>query len=271
MKQLFLLSVLFLGLSALVEVQTKPMMKNKKAFFKEVAKDLLKEAVANPHGEEPIIGDDTKEIADALADIVEEDCESVCPPAEDGDFGAHMIQCIQCIAEEFGTPMFPEFLESVLSIRSPELIDKAEEEEAEGEEVSEVEESDEKNKSEGENSSEELEESEEDKSEVEESELKKSEDKSEGGDESEEIQESEGSEDVDLNEFVGDGAELLKELTESFEESGVALFIALLGPCKDNCSSVTEPQTDPLHCLQCMTGHIADESAQFISSALAYF
>ena len=239
MKQLFLLSVLLLGLSALLEVQTKATPKIKKAFFKEVAKDLLEEVV-DPCGEKPT-GSDTEEIADTLADIVEEDCESVCPPAEDGDFGAHMIQCIQCIAEEFGTPMFPEFLESVLAIRSPELT----EEETEGEKVSEkVEESEEEDESEGKEESEELGETEES---------------------------NEGSEDVDLHELVGDGIELLQELTESFEESDIALFTSLLGSCKDDCSSVTEPKTDPLFCLHCMTDHIADESAQFISSALASF
>lgn len=38
-----------------------------------------------------------------------------------------MIQCIQCIAEEFGTSMLPEFLEAVLIIRSPELTEKGNE------------------------------------------------------------------------------------------------------------------------------------------------
>lgn len=265
MKQLFLLSVLLLGWSALLEVQTKPTTKNKKAFFKKVAKDLLKEEVVDPHGEKST-GIDTEEITVTLEDIVKEDCESVCPPAEDGDFGAHMIQCIQCIAEEFGTPMFPEFLESVLAIRGPELIEEAEEEETEGEKVSEeVEESDEENESEREGKLEELNRSEEeDEPEGEkESELEETEENTDN----EEYEET----DLDLDELVGDGIELLEELTESFEESGIALFTALLGPCKDDCSSVTEPKTDAFPCLRCMTGHIADESAQFISSALAFF
>ena len=266
-QQLFLLSVVLLGLSALLVVQTKPTMKNKKAFFKKVAKDLLKEEVADPHGEEPI-GIDTEEIADTLADTVEEDCESVCPPAEDGDFGAHTILCIQCIAEEFGTPMFPEFLESVLAIRSPELIEEAKEEEIEGERVSEeVEESDEENEPEREGKSVEPNRSEVDEPGEEESEELEETEETEENNEDKESEET----DEDLDKLVGDGIELLEKLTESFEESGIALFTALLGPCKDDCSSVTEPKTDPFPCLHCMTDHIADESAQFISSALASF
>ena len=42
----------------------------------------------------PSVGDDTKEIIDTLADVIEEDCQSVCPPAMGGDLGVHMIQCV---------------------------------------------------------------------------------------------------------------------------------------------------------------------------------
>ena len=42
-----------------------------------------------------------------------------------------MIQCVQCIAEEFGAVIFPEFLEAVLAIRSPELLEKEEQQHVE--------------------------------------------------------------------------------------------------------------------------------------------
>ena len=119
MKQSLLLS--FIVLTA-VAVTVKPA--EVKEFFKGIAKDVL-EGVTVDH-KEPSVDDDMKKIADILADVIEEDCKSVCPPMEEGDHGAHMIQCVQCIAEEFGAVMFPEFLEAVLAIRSPELLEQQE-------------------------------------------------------------------------------------------------------------------------------------------------
>ena len=261
MKKLFLLSVLFF--SALAKVQTKPVEDNGRAFFKGVARNLLEGGAADSHDKESTKDD----IADALVDIMEEDCESVCPPTEEEDSGANMIQCIQCIAEEFGTPVFPEFLESVLAIRSPEFILEPEEElEEEESEESELE-SDESEESVDEKEVSKVEQSEEGK-EPEESEESEEEESTEV-----ELDETVGGEglgdSIELDEFVGDASELLEDLTRAFEDSGVALFSALLGPCKVGCSSVAEPQSDPLPCLKCMADHIVDESAQFISSALA--
>ena len=109
MKQSLLFSLLVLS-AVSIEVQPREI----KEFFKGVAINILQGV--------PSDGDDGREIADTLADVIAEDCQSVCPPVVGGDFGAHMIQCVQCITEELGAVMFPEFLEAVLAIRSPELL-----------------------------------------------------------------------------------------------------------------------------------------------------
>ena len=100
-------------------------------FFRHIVGDVLESAVFSD--QIPVPGtnvdvDNSKEIANSLADVIEEDCNSVCPPGAvaGGDVGAHVIRCLQCIAEEFGAVMFPEFLEAVLSIRSPGLIKEQE-------------------------------------------------------------------------------------------------------------------------------------------------
>ena len=219
MNQIVLVLSVLLFTTA-IEVQSTPF----KSFFKEVAKDLFEGVVATAHrlGEEVVVDDNAKEIAENLVDIIEEDCESVCPPKEEGDSGAHVIQCIQCIVEEFGTPMLPEFLEAVLTIRSPELT------EAEG------------TKS-----------------------IK-------SGNLKDKLSES-SIEELELDEMIEDGTKLLTQMTDLFEDAGVALFTALLGPCKDVCSSVTVPNTDPVPCIKCTSEHMVDESLQFINSALALF
>lgn len=164
---------------------------------------------------------DTEEsdISNSLADIIADDCESVCPPVGEGDYGAHVIQCTQCIAEEFGMPIFPEFLESVLAIRSPELLEG----EGEGEET-----------------------------------------EKEGPKYLEDL-------DLQLEWITEDCTQLLGQVTDTFEEQGVALFSALLGQCKEDCSSVTVPHSDPVHCLKCMAAYTEKENAEFIDNALALF
>ena len=109
MKQSLLFSLLVLSAIS-IEVQPREI----KEFFKGVAINILQGESSD--------SDDGREIADTLADVIAEDCQSVCPPAVGGDFGARMIQCIQCITEELGAVMFPEFLEAVLALRSPELL-----------------------------------------------------------------------------------------------------------------------------------------------------
>lgn len=116
--QSLLVSILALSVAA-VEVQPAKV----KGFFKGVATDILGGAAATvPDRIVSWVSDDKKEIADSLADVIEEDCQSVCLPAVGGDIGAHVIQCVQCISEELGAVLFPEFLEAVLTIRSPELL-----------------------------------------------------------------------------------------------------------------------------------------------------
>ena len=124
MKQALLLSLLVLSAAAVEEVVQPAEVKD---FFKGVATDILQGAAAVDRIVS-IDSDDTKEIADTLADVIEEDCQSVCPPVVGGDLGAHVIQCVQCIVEELGAVMFPEFLEAVLTIRSPELLKEQEKE-----------------------------------------------------------------------------------------------------------------------------------------------
>ena len=113
MKNLLLLCALLV--TTTVKVQSKPA--EDVQLFKEIAKEAFKGGI----------------VVDRLTEIAEEDCKEVCPPSKEGDAGAHLIRCVQCIAEELGIPVFPEFLESVLVLRSPELVegDELEEEESE--------------------------------------------------------------------------------------------------------------------------------------------
>ena len=219
MNRIVLLSVLLFILSTVIAIQ--PTF-NERSFFKEVAKDLLKDIVGNPQGED-IVSDNEKELADSLVDVIEEDCVSVCPPKKEGDVGAHVIQCIQCISEEFGTPMLPEFLEAVLTIRSPELTESGNEKEESNKES--------------------------------------------GGAIDE--QNLEYYQEPELDEMIEDGPELLKQVTDLFEDAGLALFTALLGPCKEYCSFVTVPNTDPVPCIKCMSNQGLDESVQIINGVLA--
>ena len=123
MKQSLLLSLLVLSAAA---VTVQPAATEVKDFFKGVATNILGGDAALDRLVSSDNSDDTRELAATLADVIEEDCQSVCPPELSGDLGTHAILCIQCIAEELGAVMFPEFLEAVLAIRSPELLKEEE-------------------------------------------------------------------------------------------------------------------------------------------------
>lgn len=218
---MFVLCSTLLLAAGIASVQSKLANSNGVGLFKEVVKDVIEDVAPGWLGEK---NEDEKEIADNLSEVIEEDCERVCPPSKEGDFGAHLIQCVQCIAEEFGSPLFPEFLEAVLVIRSPELLAR---------EVDQKQELSDKQ------------------------------------------EESEGSlsslENQILEEFGENSADLLEQLSDSFEDTGLALFTALLGPCKDYCDSVTVPNTDPVSCLKCINVSSLNESSQFIDRVLALF
>ncbi len=132
MKQSPFFALLILSAVA-IEVQPVEI----KNFFKGAATSIL-QGVATVDGIASSDSDDTRELADTLADVLEEDCQSVCPPVMGGDLGARVIQCVQCIAEEFGTVMFPEFLEAVLAIRSPELLQDEEQQHEEVEKKADI-------------------------------------------------------------------------------------------------------------------------------------
>ena len=72
MKQLLLFSLLVLS-AVSIEVQPREI----KEFFKGVAINILQGVSSD--------SDDGREIADTLADVIAEDCQSVCPPAVVGD------------------------------------------------------------------------------------------------------------------------------------------------------------------------------------------
>jgi hypothetical protein len=204
-----------------------------KDFFKAVTTNIL-QGVATVDGIVPSDSDDTREIADTLADVIEEDCQSVCPPAVGGDLGARVIQCVQCIAEEFGTIMFPEFLEAVLAIRSPELLRDKEQQHKEVEKNLKVEDK---------------------------------------GSESEDVPEIHASLGLDEMMAESNNDHFIEELTDAFETNGVSLFKALLGECRDDCASVIVPHSNPMPCLRCMSAYAAKENDQlsFVSGALALF
>lgn len=228
-----ILVTLFVLTASAAAVKVRPVEMND--FFKGVAKGIL-ESVAVDHNKiTPSVGDDTIEIASTLADVIEEDCQSVCPPAVGGDLGVHVIQCIQCITEELGAVLFPEFLEAVLAIRSPELLKEQDEEEQH------TYDEDKEKKEEG---------------------LKS-------------IEAPETLDSLGLDEIMAESNSdhLIEELTDAFEMQGVSLFKALLGDCRDDCATVTVPQSDPVPCLRCMSSHAAKENAQllFVNSALAIF